>query len=296
MKALHIHAHHDDFEFVAAGTFELWRRRWGDQFRGKLIVCTDGEAGHHRHTRKETGEIRRREQTASAAIAGVEFQQLADHRGALFREGCVTSDRLFLGALWKVIRDFEPDYLFCPPVPVDPLAGVHPDHLAVAEGVRRVAYMINVPHAFTPEYPADETRSASCRTPVILNVHDGYMAGANGFDIAVNVEAAFDQLVEMSWCHQSQITEWLPWVNRHNLDVPKSKQDWAGLLRRRFDGNRREMGIEEPGIHEYFRVTAWGEVPTAGQLLKDFPPLLDPEGTRTRLTERLRRWPTDEPH
>lgn len=296
MKALHIHAHHDDFEFVAAGTFEMWRRKLGDQFRGRVIVCTDGEAGHHFRTRQETGEMRRREQAASAAIAGVEFEQLTDHKGQPFREGCLTCDRPFIAALWKAIRDFEPDYLFCPPIPVDPLAGVHTDHLSVAEGIRRVAYLINVPHAFTPEYPADETKSVPCKTPVILNVHDGYMAGANAYDIAVNSEPAFDQLVEMTWCHQSQIAEWLPWVDRHNLEVPKSKDEWAGFLRRRFNGNRREMGIAETGVFEFFRVTAWGEVPTADQLLNDFPPLLDPEETRTRLRERLRRWLTDEPH
>ena len=57
----------------------------------------------------------------------------------------VTPD--FLAALWKAIRDFEPDYLFCPPLPGDPLAGVHTDHLTVAQAVREVAYLINVPHA-----------------------------------------------------------------------------------------------------------------------------------------------------
>ena len=25
-----------------------------------------------------------------------------------------------LAALWQAIREFEPDYLFCPPVPADP--------------------------------------------------------------------------------------------------------------------------------------------------------------------------------
>jgi LmbE family N-acetylglucosaminyl deacetylase len=72
-----------------------------------------------------------------------------------------------LAALWKAIRDFEPDYLFCPPFPSDALAGIHVDHVAVAEAVRKVAYMINVPHAFTPEYPADESKSEPCKVPVI---------------------------------------------------------------------------------------------------------------------------------
>ncbi len=99
----------------------------------------------------------------------------------------VTSD--LLAALWKAIRDYEPDYLFCPPLPADPLAGIHIDHVAVAEAIRKVAYMINVPHAFTPEFPADETHSVPCKVPVIINLYDSYMAGANVCDIAVNVES-----------------------------------------------------------------------------------------------------------
>lgn len=290
MKLLHIHAHQDDFEWAAAGTFELWRRKLGTALRARIVVCTDGKAGHHFRTREETGTVRQREQAAAAALAGVDYQQLVDHRGNLFREGCLPLDAGFLGALWKAIRDFEPDYLFCPPLPIDPLAGVHPDHLAVAEGVRRVAYMINVPHAFTPEYPADETRSNPCKVPVIINVHDGYMTGANACDLAVNVESTFEHLVGMTWCHQSQFCEWLPWVDRHHLRAPDSKSDWAVQLRAAHLRRNREMGRAQNESTEFFRVTAWGTVPSAEQLVADFPGLLDPAGTLARLRARLSRW------
>jgi N-acetylglucosamine malate deacetylase 1 len=293
MKLLHIHAHHDDYEWAAAGTFELWRRRLGPDFHARIVVCTDGQAGHHFRPRAETGALRQQEQAAAAAIAGVHYQQLTDHRGQQFREACVTQDAAFLAALWKAIRDFEPDYLFCPPLPVDPLAGVHPDHLTVAEGVRRVAYMINVPHAFTPEYPADETRSVPCKVPVIINVHDGYMAGANACDLAVNVEPAFEQLVDMTWCHQSQFCEWLPWVDRHNLRAPASKEDWAEQLCAAHGRRNREMGLTDAASAEFFRVTAWGAIPTAEKLVADFPGLIDPKPTLERLRQRLKRWSGD---
>ncbi|HAV62309.1 MAG TPA: hypothetical protein DCY13_08075 [Verrucomicrobiales bacterium] len=290
MKLLHIHAHHDDFEFVAAGTFALWRQTLGDRLDARIIVCTDGQAGHHYRTREETGRMRQDEQESAAKLAGVEFLQLSDHEEKLFREGCVTTDVRFLAAIWKAIRDFEPDYLFCPPLPESPLAGVHPDHLAVAEAVRRVAYMINVPHAFTPEYPADETQSRPCKVPVILHVHDGYMSGANSWDLAVDVEPVFGLITEITWCHQSQIAEWLPWVDRHNLHAPTSKADWAGQLRRRFEGVAREMGLGRLTAAEFFRVSAWGTVPTARKLMADFPGLIEPAATLSRLEERLRRW------
>ena len=76
MKALCIHAHFDDFEFVAAGTFELWRRKLGKDFTGRVLVCTDGKAGHHFRPREETGRLRLLEQEASARTGGYEFELL----------------------------------------------------------------------------------------------------------------------------------------------------------------------------------------------------------------------------
>ena len=290
MKVLHIHAHHDDFEFVAGGTFEMWRRKLGNGFSGRIIVCTDGQAGHHFRPRAETGAMRIEEQKQAASIGGWEFVQLTDQRGEMFREGCIDVGRNFLAALWKNIRDFEPDYLLCPPLPSDNLAGVHPDHLAVAESVRRIAYMINVPHAFTPEYPADETKSSPCKTPVILNVHDGYMAGANAYDLAVNVEPAFEQIVDMTWCHQSQISEWLPWVDRHNLRKPNNKAEWSDQVRGVIERRNRELGVPSKVAIEYFTVTAWGAVPNAERLIEDFPDLVASSASPSELGKRLQRW------
>jgi LmbE family N-acetylglucosaminyl deacetylase len=273
MKVLFIHAHFDDYEFTAAGTLELWRRRSGPDFQAKVLVCTDGKAGHHFRAREETGRIRLEEQAASAAIGGYEFELLRLPNGEPPREACLQISTDLLAALWKAIRDFEPDYVFCPPLANDLLAGIHNDHETVAEAVRRVAYMINVPHAFTPEYPADETQSRPCKVPVILNVYDGYMFGANAFDLAVDVEQAFAAICGMTWCHQSQIVEWLPWVGRHNMSPPASLTEWNATLRARFDRKNRELGLASPHAMEVFRVTAWGAVPTLDQLLSDLPPV-----------------------
>ena len=290
MKILSVHAHFDDFEFVAGGTFELWRRQLGNQLQAKVLVCSDGKAGHHFRTREETTRIRLAEQEASARIGRYQFELLRLPGGEVPREACLRVTVEFLAALWKAIRDFEPDYLFCPPLPGDPLAGVHVDHIAVAEGVRQVAYMINVPHAFTPEYPADETLSKPCKTPVIINVYDGYMFGANSYDVAVDVESVFDPLCEMTWCHQSQISEWLPWVGRHNMSPPKSMAEWNQILRRRFARKNRELSINSEHAVEVFTVTAWGAVPSHEQLMNDFPALFDAASNLETLKARLCRW------
>ena len=101
---------------------------------------------------------------ASARIGGYECELLRLPSGASPREACLQVTPDLLAGLWKAIRDFEPDYLFCPPFPGDPLAGIHVDHVAVAEAVRKVAYMINVPHAFTPEFPDDETKPSRAKS------------------------------------------------------------------------------------------------------------------------------------
>jgi LmbE family N-acetylglucosaminyl deacetylase len=234
--------------------------------------------------------MRLAEQANSARIGGYEFQMLKLPNRQVPREACLLISTELLAALWNAIREFEPDYLFCPPVPPDPLAGIHVDHVTVAEAVRKVAYMINVPHAFTPEYPADETHSTPCKVPVILNVYDAYSAGGNSHDFAVDVEAAFQSICDMSWCHQSQIAEWLPWVGRHNMAPPSSTQDWVRILRERFQRKNRDLGLATERAVEVFTVTAWGVIPDYDQLISDIPNILPSASNLKRLRQRLDRY------
>lgn len=291
MRVLCIHAHFDDFEFVAAGTFELLRRRAGPDFRARIVVCTDGRAGHQFRTREETARIRFSEQEASAKLGGYEFELLRRPDGTPFAEGHGVLTRELVAALWDTIRSFEPDYLFCPPLASDPLAGVHPDHITVAEAVRRVAYMINVPHAFLGEYPtSDETTSRWVKTPVILNTYDGYMAGANTAELVVDVDPVFDLIAAESWCHQSQINEWLPWVARHNIEPTANLDAWRRKLRSRFGRQARELGLPDDRAWEVFTLTAWGIVPTLEILERDLPLAVVDPARHARLADRLACW------
>lgn len=289
LRALFVHAHYDDYEFTASGTFAEWRKLLGKAFVARVLVCTDGAAGHHRLTRLETARRRLAEQRASARLGGYEFRLLRLPDGRVPREGCLQTDAPFLAALWKAVRDFEPDYLFGPPLPDDALAGVHVDHLVVADGLRRVAYLLNVPHAFTPEFPADERRSVPCKVPVILNTTDGYMAGSKAWDLAIDIEDSFEEVALLSWQHQSQIREWLPWVGRHAMEPAKSLADWKTALRRRFEQRQRRLGIRRRSLVEVFAVTAWGEVPSMARLRRDFPRLVK-GASLERLQRRLRVW------
>lgn len=294
MKVLHIHAHFDDFEFVAAGLFELWRRKLGGDFQGRALICTDGRSGHHLDTREVTAERRLLEQEASARVGGFEFELLTRADGRPFEEAARVLTQELMASLWRSIRAFEPDYILCPPLPGDPLAGVHPDHWTVAESVRRVAYMINVPHAFLPPgAEVGEPPARWIRTPVILNTYDGYMAGENAFDLAIDVEECFDVIAEESWQHQSQIREWLPWVGRHGIQAPDSLEAWKPILRRRHRRQARELELPPDRAWEVFTVTAWGRVPAWAELERDFPALRSDDERHERLRRRLARWSGD---
>ena len=289
MKILFVHAHYDDYEFAAAGTFELWRRKLGPSLSRRVLVCTDGKAGHQFRTREETGEIRKQEQDASAKIGGYEWELLRLPDGRVPREACLLPSVELLAALWNAIRRYEPDILFCPPVPADPLAGIHVDHVAIGEAVRKVAYMLNVPHAFTPEYPQDERTSKPCKVPVIVNVYDSYTGTDNPHDLAVDVSDAFDLICDMSWCHQSQIAEWLPWVGRHKLEPPASKDHWREMLLDRFRRKNRQLGIVSDRPLELFTVSAWGEIPDFTAFVAGFPNVVPELSNLPLLKKRLER-------
>ncbi len=288
MKVLFIHAHFDDFEFTGGGIFELWRQKLGSTFKGRVIVCTDGRAGHQFRTREETARVRLQEQKESARVGKYDFQQLVLPNGQLPREACLLVDVPLLAALWKAIRDFQPDYIICPPVVTDPLAGIHVDHIAVAEAVRKVAYMINVPHVFSPEYPTDETKSNLCKVPVILNVTDLYQKESNCYDLAIDVEDAFEVICATSWCHQSQIMEWLPWVSSPiSIPAPKDFADWKARWRKQALASNAQAGLKSPRVHELFSVTRWGSVPTIADLQRDLPNLSPTFSRLPQLHERL---------
>jgi len=288
MKLQCIHAHFDDFEFTCGGLFTLTKRRDGAAGSGEVVICTDGTAGHHRRSREETGRVRLEEQLASARLGGYRCVQLRLPGGGIPRDSCLMVDVPLLASLWQSIRGFQPDYLIAPPVINDPLAGIHIDHLAVAEAVRKVAYLINVPHAYTPEYPSDEAIATPCAVPVVLNAYDHYFKKANAFDLAIDIEDAFDLVCEMGWCHQSQISEWLPWVGApFARPAPATLSAWKDLVRAECLARNAAFGIASRRAFEFFSVTGWGRTPALDALVSELPGLSLQHSRLEQLRRRL---------
>lgn len=268
---MNIHAHQDDFEFTAAGTFARVRSDYPESFEGHVTVCTDGAAGHHLRSREETSRIRFEEQKQALDMAGLHFEALKYPDGTSPAEGCMVVGPQLLAALWHSIRAFKPNFIFCPPLPVDNRVGVHVDHVVIAEAVRRVAYLINVPQAYLDFYLDERPPFEPVATPVIFNTMDSYMGLKDAFDLVVDISDAFEQIARMSWCHQSQITEWLPWVGRHHFKVPENFEAWKSFLLERMEARQKRLGLPTGSLYEFFSVSGWGEVVPLNQILEDLP-------------------------
>ncbi len=227
------------------------------------IVATTGEASDIMNVLEETFRRREKEALKSAAVIGAEYECLTCLDGSLL-PGQVFINRNFLGGLWNVIRDFEPDYIFCPPVITDPLAGIHIDHYNTAWAVRMVAYQLTVPHA----YPTmNNIMKLHVNNPVIINVEDSY-AGEGEFDFSIDIKPdVYERKVQMSLCHESQVFEWIPW----NFEGSKKKiteAEFRDNFRIRHSRINQRYKQNDLIPREYFRITQWGKVASSEDIQK----------------------------
>ncbi|MCH2174738.1 MAG: PIG-L family deacetylase [Lentisphaeria bacterium] len=271
MKLLSIHAHYNDFELSGLGSFLSFRKKHGPNCHIKAIICTNGEAGHNLMTRSETGLVRYREQEEAAKIGHFDFELLRYPNDEVPREGTLMADHLLCAALWKAIRDYKPDYLFCPGLINNPVLGIHPDHQVIAKSIRKIAYMIQVPLAYSLEYPNEQIEKVPIRLPVIINFVDTYQISHCECDLGIDISEVVDIVISASYCHKSQICEWLPWIGQHIDEPPKSLEDWKNIYLKRMKTIGRQMGYSKKQIIEGFILTSWGRIPKLKELLLDFP-------------------------
>ena len=256
IRVMSIMAHQDDFEFSASGTFASLREYYGERVKFKILTTTRGASGHHISGLEETFRRRDAEARKSAEIINAEYECLTCLDGA-HPHGQVFIDQNTLGGLWNVVREFQPHYIFCPPVIENPLAGIHIDHYNTACAVRMIAYQLTVPHA----YPVINEASSTERGvyPVIVNVDDAY-ARECGFHLCVDIDDVYEKKkLKMAMCHESQIFEWLPWNGERAIPT---KDEFVQAFRKRHSDINKRYGLNDDTPREFFRITFWGKYPT----------------------------------
>jgi LmbE family N-acetylglucosaminyl deacetylase len=197
-RAMLIYAHPDDIEFGTAGTAALWARHGCDV---TYVVLTDGNIGSHDPdmTAEKLAEIRRREQTAAADVAGARCVFLGEP------DGCLQPTLKLRKKLVRLIRQYRPNVVFCG----DPTFFYgdgyinHPDHRNAAQ----VAMEAVFPSADSPLiFP--ELVEEGFAPHKVNYVYIGF--GNREPNVFIDITETIETKIEALRQHESQLQEWDP--------------------------------------------------------------------------------------
>jgi len=250
-----IGAHPDDCDVVAGGTAILYAKLG---HRVKFVSMTNGDAGHQAMGGGVLAKRRMLEAREAGKRFGVDYLVMDNHDGELMP---TLENRL---KIIREIRKWNADMVI-----THPLDDYHPDHRYTSILVQDASYMVIVPNV-APDTPPLK------KNPVFL-----YM-GSSSPDIAVDIDAVFDQKVYATSAHESQFFEWMPWTEGALDKVPAGKEErlkflasWFSPLStdeikclKKWYGESRGNKV----IHaETFRYAPYGRRPSEEETRKLFP-------------------------
>lgn len=257
-------AHPDDCDQDAGGTALLYASMG---HRVKFVSLTNGDAGHYAKGRKELATLRYAEAQEAGKRFGVTYKVLENHDGELLP---TLENRM---KVIREIRDWNADIVIAPR-PND----YHPDHRYTGVLVQDAAYMVIVP-SLAPESPALK------KNPVFLYSEDHFQK-PNPFDpqIAVNIDAVFEQKIYAMAAHESQFFDWLPWTAGRLDKVPDNETDRLAYLagERSFSPDAatrislvKWYGAKAAAVQhaEGFEICEYGKQPSEAEIKVLFPML-----------------------
>lgn len=257
-------AHPDDCDIDTGGTAILLSKMGHNV---KFVSLTNGDAGHYAMGGDELAKIRSAEAQEAGKRFGVEYTVLDNHDGELMP---TLENRL---KVIREIRKWSADVVIAPR-PND----YHPDHRYTGILVQDAAYMVIVPNV-APEVPALK------KNPVFLYSEDGFQKPSPFQpDIAVIIDAVFDQKIYAMSAHKSQFFEWLPWTAGNLEKVPKEEKERLEMLAnwrsKAPNGALLKCAEKWYGSIAYnakhiegFEICEYGKQPTIEEIKKLFPML-----------------------
>jgi len=255
-----IGAHPDDCDIIAGGTAILLTKMG---HRVKFVSMTNGDAGHQSMGGGALAKRRMQESAEAGKRFGVEYQVMDNHDGELMP---TLENRL---KVIREIRNWKADLVI-----THPADDYHPDHRNTSLLVQDASYMVIVPNV-APDTP-----------PLKKNPYF-FHPGSSAPEIAVGIDAVFDQKIFAMAAHESQFFEWLPWTNGTLDQVPADQEGRLKFLAKRF------LPVNEivkallikwyggtPGTRvtyaETFRGAPYGKKPSEEEIRKLFPMLGQP--------------------
>jgi LmbE family N-acetylglucosaminyl deacetylase len=258
-------AHPDDCDIRAAGTAALWA---GMGYPVKFVAVTNGDAGHQSEGGGALAKRRRLEAKEAGRRLGIEYDVLDNHDGELLPTLEVRHQII------RKIREWNADLVLAPR-PND----YHPDHRYTGVLVQDAAYMVVVPNV-APDTPPLK------KNPVFMYFEDHFQKPAPFRpDVVVAIDDAWNKKVAALDAHESQVYEWLPWVDGILEQVPNDKSErkqWLAKRRSRSPGPEvkatlaKWYGSDRAGKvqhYEAFEVCEYGARPDEARLRQLFPML-----------------------
>ena len=266
MNIVCIGAHPDDAEVFAGGSCVKWVRQG---HRVLMVSMTNGDIGHHRMAGGVLARRRIAEAHAAAERAGAISLVLDYHDGEF--EPTLAARKCIV----KIIREFDADIVLTHR-PND----YHPDHRYTSVAVQDSAFMVTVPN-FCPETPP------LSRNPVFLYLMDEFTKPTPfRADIAVDVSEVMDVKWSMLDAMESQMYEWLPWLDGRLESVPADPAERRQWLEQTWDGFfAKPTKLARAALEKYygkktaarvryaelFEICEYGHQPSADEIKRLFP-------------------------
>ena len=191
-RLLAVMAHPDDIDFGSAGTIATLTAQ-GVHITYCLV--TDGDAGGHDRaiTRTEMASMRRKEQTAAAAVVGVHDLVFLGRP-----DGRVEADLGLRRDISRVIRQVRPTVVLSqsPERNLDRIYASHPDHIAAGEAALNAVY----PDARNP-FAFPELLEEGLEPWTVAEI---WLSGHPQITDVVDVTEQIDRKFEALMCHASQ--------------------------------------------------------------------------------------------
>lgn len=266
MNIVCVGAHPDDCECFAGGTAVKWARLG---HRVVFVSMTNGDAGHYAMGGGPLAARRAREAQLSAERGGVQELILGYHDGEL--EATLDARREVV----RIIRRYEADIVLAHR-PND----YHPDHRYASVLVQDAAFMVTVPN-FCPEAPR------LARNPVFMYMSDAFTKPTPFRpDLAVDVTEVMDVKFDMLDAMESQVYEWLPWLDGHLDSVPTDPVERRAWLETAWTPFfNKHTALAEPALKKWlgaakakqvrfaegFEICEYGHQPSDDELALLFP-------------------------
>lgn len=205
IHALFVGAHPDDADIEFGGTAIKYLNLG---HKVTYLAMTNGDAGHQELGGDELAKRRRKESKAVEEFLGIEYLVLDNHDAEL---QATIQNR---NTLIKIIREKRPNIIITHR-PND----YHTDHRNTSLLVQDAAYLIAVPNV-VPTTPRLDYN------PVIVyhqdNFNKPYTFSPN---VLVDITDVIDKKMDALSFHESQVFEWLPFIESYLEEVPKSKDE-----------------------------------------------------------------------